>query len=54
MESENTGTNSKAFTICNNVEGDLISVRLKGLQSLVECSKVRSNGSLKLSYRTRD
>ena len=49
MKSENTRINSKASVICNNVEGDLISVRLKGLQSLIECSKIRSNGSL-LNY----
>ena len=39
----------KASVICDNVEGNLIPVRLKGLQSLVECTKIRSNGSI-LSY----
>ena len=53
MESENTGINSKAFAICNNVEGDLISVRLKGLQNLVEWTKIHSNGSL-LNYLMKE
>ena len=51
MESENTRINSKASVIDNNVESNLTSVRLKGLQSLIECTKVRSNGSF-LNYVT--
>ena len=51
MESENTPINSKACVICSNVEGDLISLRLKGLQGLIKHSKTRSNGSL-LNYLT--
>ena len=51
MESENTPINSKACVICNNVEGDLISMHLKGLQSFIEYSKIRSNGLL-LNYLT--
>ena len=46
MESENTIINSKASVICNNVEDDLISVRLNGWQSLIECTKIHSDGSL--------
>ena len=46
MESENTPINSKACVICNNVEGDFISVRLKGLQNLIEYNKICSNGDL--------
>ena len=53
MESENTPINSKACVICNNVEGDLISVLLKGLQSLTEYSKIRSNRLL-LNYLTEE
>ena len=34
MESEHTPINSKTCVNCNNVEGDLISVCLEGLQSL--------------------
>ena len=51
MGLENTPTNSKACVKCNNVEGDLTSVRLEGLQSLTEYSKIRSNANL-LNYRT--
>ena len=51
MKSENTCINSKASVVCDNVEGNLISVRLKGLQSLVECCKNHSNGRL-LNYLT--
>ena len=51
MESEIAPTTSKRCVICNNVEGDLISVRLKGLQSLIEYSKIRSNESI-LNYLT--
>ena len=51
MGLENTPINSKACVKCNNVEGDLISVRLEGLQSLTEYSKIRSNANL-LNYRT--
>ena len=51
MESENTRINSKASAISDNVEGNLIPVRLKGLQDLIECTKIRSNGSL-LNYLT--
>ena len=51
MESENTRINSKASAISDNVEGNLISVHLKGLQDLIECTKIRSNGSL-LNYLT--
>ena len=32
----------KTSGICDNVEGDLISVLPKGLQILIECSKIRS------------
>ena len=46
MESENTPINSKACVTCNNVESDFISVRLKGLQNLIEYNKIRSNGDL--------
>ena len=49
MELEYTPINSKACVNCNNVEGDLISVCLEGLQSLIEYSKIRSNASL-LNY----
>ena len=49
MELEHTPINSKACVNCNNVEGDLISVCLEGLQSLIEYSKIRSNASL-LNY----
>ena len=51
MESENTPINSKACVICNNVDGDMISVRLKGLHSLIEYIKIRSNAIL-LNYPT--
>ena len=51
MESENTRINSKASVICDNVERNLISVHLKGLQSLIEYSTVRSNRSL-VNYLT--
>ena len=51
MRLENTPINSKACVNCNNVEGDLISVRLKCLQILIEYSKIRSNANL-LNYRT--
>ena len=51
MGLENTPINSKACVNCYNVEGDLISVRLEGLQSLMEYSKIRSNANL-LNYRT--
>ena len=51
MESENTRIKSKASAISDNVESNLISVRLKGLQNLIECTKIRSNGSL-LNYLT--
>ena len=37
--------------ICHNIEVDLISVHLKGLQSLIEYSKTRSNVIL-LNYPT--
>ena len=46
---ENTRINSKASVIYDDVEGNLISVRLKGLQNLVEWTKIHSNGSL-LNY----
>ena len=49
MELESAIINSKASTIFNNIEGVLISVCLKGLQNLIECSKIHSNGSL-LNY----
>ena len=49
MELEHTPINSKACVNCNNVEGDLISVCLEGLQSLIEYSKLRSNATL-LNY----
>ena len=42
--------NSKVCVNCNNV-GDLISVRLEGLQSLIEYSKIHSNANL-LNYFT--
>ena len=49
MESENTIINSKASVIFNNI-GVLISMRLKGgLQSIIKCSKIRSDVSL-LNY----
>ena len=51
MGLENTPINSKACANCNNVEGDLISVRLKCFQSLIEYSKICSNANL-LNYRT--
>lgn len=43
MESENTHINSKISIICNNEEGDWILVHLN-LQSLIECSRICSNG----------
>ena len=49
MQLEIAIINSKASTIFNNIEGVLISVCLKGLQNLIECSKIRLNGSL-LNY----
>ena len=39
MGLENTPINSKACVNCNNAEGDLISVCLEGLQSLMEYRK---------------
>ena len=51
MGLENTPINSKACVNCNNLEGDLISVRLNCLQSLIEYSKICSNANL-LNYRT--
>ena len=51
MESENTLINSKASVICDDVEGNLISACLKGLQCLIGCTKIRSNRSL-LNYLT--
>ena len=53
MELESAIINSKASTIFNNIEGVLISVCLKGLQNLIECSKIRSNGSLLNILRKR-
>ena len=46
MESENKVINSKAYVICNNVEGDLILLRPKSLQSLIECHKICADGRL--------
>ena len=51
MGLESTPINSKACVNCNNVEGELISVRLEGLQSLIEYSIIRSNANL-LNYGT--
>ena len=45
IKSENTIIISKASVIFNNI-GVLISVHLKGFQSIIECSEIRSNGSL--------
>ena len=53
MKSENAPTNSKVFVIWNNVKNDLISVHLKDLQSLTECSKIHSNRNL-LNYLTEE
>ena len=49
MESKNTSIDLKACVICNNVEGDLISASFKGLKTLIEYSKICSNGHL-LNY----
>ena len=51
MGFESTPINSKTCVNCNNVEGELISVRLEGLQSLIEYSIIRSNANL-LNYGT--
>ena len=55
MESENARIKSKASVICNNVESGLITVRLKGLQILIECNKIYWDESFfKLSYGTKE